>query len=154
MDNFIRTKLEENQFTSLVNAISSGGGGGGGSPITEIAHFENAIESSLYDINRWNLLSGSFSFNIAIKKQYFINLILYGVDATNDSIVNVRVLLDGTELPNRMSRETITTKTGNWCYCNMCLLQELENGTHTLTIEAQPISGTGVVNGWNATIKG
>lgn len=153
MSQFIRTKIEENQFATLVNAISSGGGGGG-SVITEIAHFENTSESPLYNTNQWNTLLGIFNFNIAVKKQYFINLILYGIDATNDSVVNVRVLIDGTEVPNRMSRESITTKTGNWCYCNMCLLQELENGAHTLTIECLPITGTGVVAGWNATIKG
>lgn len=132
---------------------SNQGGGGSAAGLSEIARFTSTNSSSLYNNNNWNALSDTFTFNLPAAKECIINVVLYGVDSTGTA-VNSRILIDGVEVADRLSRNTTPTIQGNWTYCNTSITVQLGAGSHSIAIEGMPVNGTGVIAGWNATVKG
>lgn len=132
---------------------SNQGGGGSAAGLSEIARFTSTNSSSLYNSNNWNALNDNFTFNLPVAKECIINVVLYGVDSTGNA-VNSRILIDDVEVSDRLSRNTTTTIQGNWTYCNTSITVQLDAGSHSITIEGMPVNGTGVIAGWNATVKG
>lgn len=141
MDNFIRTKLEENQFTSLVNAISSGGGGG--SVLSQV--YRDVQLGIGLNGNAWETL---FSNTITIPNDgyYFVNSSFQKINGLGDGLLSIRILCDNVELLNDETENGTRSSVSFNSTLNIGVksnnIVHLTQGRHTFTVQAYSNVGT------------
>lgn len=141
MDNFIRTKIEENQFTSLVNAISSGGGGG--SVLTQI--YRDVQLGIGLNGNAWETL---FTDTITIPSDgyYFVNSSFQKINGFGDGILSIRILCDNVEMLNDETENGTRSTVGFNSSLNTGIQSNnivyLTQGNHIFTVQAYSSMGT------------
>ena len=141
MSSFWRIKQDDDQFNTLINAISSGGSGG-----RELSQIYRDVKIGIgLNGNAWETISID-TITIPEDGYYFVNASFQNINGLEDGMLTIRILSDNVEMLNDESENGTRASVSFNSSFNLGVQSKniiyLTQGVHTFNVQAYSSMGT------------